>query len=74
MWRGPPEPSTGLLPATSGVAQEQPNCPPAPAPGSSVGGGPKLVQLKILKNSARNWALYRSLNFHSFETEKSALK
>ena len=68
MCRGPPDPSTGL--AESGVAQEQPNCDLL---GSTVPGIGKSARLNRLKNSVRNWALYRSLNFHILDTEKSTL-
>src|SRR5438309_6113385 len=73
MWRGPPEPSTGLLPCTSGVAQAQPNWLAAPGsnPPEFAAGTAKSARLSVLKNSARNCAEYRSLNFHSLPTERS---
>src|ERR1700687_4065205 len=73
-----PEPSTGFSPATSGVAQPQPNWlvtegslwlkPLGPPPGFA-----KLGWLKRLKTSARNWKVSRSLNFQSLYTEASTL-
>ena len=73
MWRGPPEPSTGSVPTTSGVPQVQPNSPPAPAEGSIVPGAPKLTQLKKLKNSRRNWGSNSHFSFQSLVIEKSTL-
>src|SRR5579863_4190548 len=68
MARGPPEPRTGLEPPTSAVTQPQAN--PAPIDGSLVAAPPpwppyglaKVTPLSTLKNSARNWAVNRSLN------------
>src|SRR4029077_4927707 len=68
---------TGFEAATSGVAQEQPKepvdgslcahpfCPPK--------GLAKFGWFRKLKNSIRNWALKRSVNFQFFATEKSQL-
>src|ERR1039458_7166146 len=75
MARLPPDPMTGLAEATSGVAHPQPNgradgsfnpnpfCPPY--------GLAKLGWLKMLKNSARNWARSRSPKCQFLATEKS---
>src|SRR5438105_13433449 len=75
MARLPPEPITGFDAATSGVAHAQakepvegslcaqPFCPP--------NGLAKLGWFKILKNSARNCAPKRSVNFQFLATEKS---
>ncbi len=70
MARLPPEPITGLDAATSGVAHPQPNIPPAPVDGSLWAqpfwppkGLAKLGWLRMLKNSARNCALNRSVKF-----------
>jgi hypothetical protein len=55
----------------SGVLVETPNVPPPL--GSFMEGTAKSARLKRLKNSSRNWALYRSLNFQFFATERSVL-
>ena len=52
-------PEDGLVPAA---------CVPPPLPAAA-----KSALLKRLKNSTRNWALYRSLKFHTFETDMSTL-
>src|ERR1700757_1378072 len=80
MARAPPEPSTGLADATSGVAQPQPNGPtegsavaPTPWPVAPPKGFAKLGWLVMLNISARNWVVRRSPNFQLLETEKSRL-
>src|SRR5258708_40378786 len=75
--RLPPVPRTGLGADWSGVLQLQPNRPAPPVEGSlnPALAGPlgleKFVWLSTLKNSARNWAVRRSLNFASLSTDKS---
>src|ERR1700675_2758892 len=71
-----PEPSTGFSPATSGVAQPQPNWPGTEGslwlnPFGPPPGFAKLGWLKRLKTSARNWKVRRSLNFQSLYTDIS---
>src|ERR1700745_1640163 len=80
MERLPPEPITGFDAAASGVAQPQPK-PVARTEGSFIpkpfcppNGFAKLGWLRTLKNSARNWAVRRSLNFQFLATEKSQLR
>src|ERR1700737_5139873 len=69
---------TGLAAATSGVAQPQPK-PLAegsfrPNPFWPPYGLAKLGWLKMLKNSARNWARKRSPKCQFFAREKSTLR
>src|SRR6266852_8151888 len=80
MARAPPEPSTGLTDAVSGVAQPQPKGPaegsavaPTPWPVAPPKGFAKLGWLVMLKNSARNCAVSRSLNLQLLETDISRL-
>src|ERR1700751_4369386 len=80
MERLPPEPITGFDAATSGVAQPQPK-PVARTEGSFIpnpfcppNGFAKFGWLRTLKNSARNCAVRRSLNFQFLATEKSQLR
>src|SRR5271157_4002069 len=80
MARAPPEPSTGLTDAVSGVEQPQPNGPtegspvaPAPWPVAPPNGFAKLGWLVMLNISARNCVVSFSPNFQLLETEKSRL-
>src|SRR6202022_4245509 len=82
--RGPPEPRTGFAAALSGVAQPQPKTPappvegslkpPVPKPFCPPKGLAKLGWLRMLNNSARNWAVNRSPSFQFLATEKSQLR
>src|ERR1039457_3615434 len=82
MARLPPEPSTGLPAAWSGVAQPQPKLEveegspsaPMPKPLDAPYGFAKLGWLRTLKNSARNWAVRRSWNLNFLVTDKSQLR
>src|ERR1700676_2578329 len=73
MARLPPDPSTGLLAAVSGVANATPKLLPdgllLPAPFTP--GVAKLGWLRTLKISARNCALRISRKENSFVTETS---
>ena len=72
MLRGPPVPITGLAPATSGVAVLLPNI--LGALRSLLKRTPGLAKFgwfKILKNSARNWMLTRSVALKVLASEKS---
>src|SRR5579864_2915037 len=75
--RAPPVPSTGLGAAWSGVLQAQPKLPLKPVEGSLKPalagplGSEKFTWLRTLKNSARNWAVRRSLIFVSLTRDKS---
>src|SRR5229473_3096111 len=68
---------TGLAAATSGVAHPQPKNPPPPEgslcayPFCPPNGLAKLGWLKILKNSARNWAPKCSPNLKFLATDRS---
>ena len=71
-----PEPSTGLPAAASGVSLASPR---TPADGSLLARWPastcpKRGWFRTLKNSARNWALSRSLILKSLVTEKSQVR
>src|SRR6202158_578140 len=73
--RGPPEPTAGLAAATSGVAQPQPKPPTEgslkPKPFWPPYGLAELGWVRMLKNSARNWARRRSPKCQFFASEKS---
>src|SRR6516165_1490972 len=80
MDRGPPEPMAGFAAVTSGVSHPQPNSEGAatgsllPYPFCPPYGLAKLGWLKMLKNSARNWARKRSPRCQFLASEKSRLR
>src|SRR5260370_41732660 len=76
--RPAPLPTCGLAFATSGVTSQLPNppvvvgvlCPVAPW--AQQAGLAYVVMFRILKNSARNWVLTRSVIFHFLVTDRSS--
>src|SRR5580704_16020320 len=84
MARAPPEPSTALEEAVSGVAVTHPSPTPGPAveglrlqpapPPTEFPGLTNSGWLRTLKTSARNCAVRRSLNLNDFVTEKSMFR
>src|SRR5438270_12085075 len=83
MARARPEPSTGFTAAVSGVAQPQPKAPgkegsenpfDGPQPLVPPQGLAKLGWLRILKNSARNCAVSRSLKRKFLAIDRSRLR
>src|SRR5580698_8471524 len=73
-----PEPSTGLPEAWSGVSLAAPKGRPS-ADGSLLARWPESISpntgwLRTLKNSARNWALIRSLILNVLNTDRSQVR
>jgi len=76
--RAAPLPTWGLAFCTSGVVREVPNppmvvgllCCPDPIV-VAIAGLAYAVMFRILKNSARNWALIRSVSFHFLVMDRS---
>ena len=71
MARALPVPRIGFVAAWSGVSHPQPKGCAEGSPNPDTPGLARIVLFKILKNSARNWAVSRSFILKLLNNEKS---